>query len=408
MDNLPTLDDVEIKNKVVILRVDMNVPYDADKKSIRDDKRIKAHVETLNELSDKCAKTIVLTHQGREGDPDFIHLNLHADLLRKYVNANVKYVEDIVKEKAINEIRQLKSGEILLLDNVRFLKDETIEKSTKEHSNSLIVKKLAPLADLFVNDAFSAAHRSHASTIGFTVQLPSVAGRLMVQEINACEKALKAERPNFFIMGGTKAADCIDIMEHVLRKDLVDKILSCGLLGNLTLVANNYSIGEKSLNILKKKKVLELTKDVNDLQSLYGNKISYPSDIAEKNTKNKNKRVEWKIEELPCNNEIIDIGHITIEKYKGYLKTAKTIVMKGPAGVYENEGFEYGTKLLLETMKKSDAYTLIGGGDTSAALSKFGFDSEDFSHVSLAGGAFISYLSEKSLPAIEALKEGFQ
>ena len=223
---LPTLDDVDVKGKTVIVRVDLNVPYDPNTHSIRNSERIRAHAETVRELSDKGAKVIVLAHQGRKGDLDFTHLAQHAELLARDAGKDVLYVDDVIGEEALKAIAQLEEGKVLLLDNVRFLEDEAIEKTAEEHSRSSLVKALSPLADLFVNDAFSVAHRSHASIVGFTVLLPSVAGRVMEHEIESCEKALNAKRPRIFIMGGVKPDDCVDTKRKIVLTRLLNVALS--------------------------------------------------------------------------------------------------------------------------------------------------------------------------------------
>ena len=401
MTKLPTLDDVDVKGKTVILRVDLNVPYDPNTHSIRDGDRIRAHAETVKELSDKGAKVIILAHQGRKGDVDFIHLAQHAELLARDAGKDVLYVDDVIGEKALKAIAQLEEGKVLLLDNVRFLEDEAIEKTAEEHSRSSLVKTLSPLADLFVDDAFSVAHRSHASIVGFTVLLPSVAGRVMEHEIESCEKALNAKRPRIFIMGGVKPDDCVEIVKHMLETDNLDKSLACGLFGQLSLVADGTDLGEASGSYLRRKDVLGLVPILKDLQNKYGNKMEYPVDVAEKID---DTRVERNRDELPCKGLILDIGKKTVAHYGDLLENAGTIVVKGPAGACEEESFEFGTRALFDEVKNSSAYTLIGGGHTSAALASLGFSRDDFSYVSVAGGALITYLSGKDLPGVKALQ----
>jgi phosphoglycerate kinase len=396
-----TLDDVDVKGKVVLIRVDMNVPYNAQTGTITDSERVIAHAKTVKELSDKGAKVVVLAHQGRRGDPDFIHLNQHAHLLSEHTRKRVLYVNDVIGEKAVKAVAGLSDGEILLLDNVRFLEDEAVEKTAEEHSRSSLVKTLSPLADFFVNDAFSVAHRSHASIVGFTATLPSLAGRVMEHEIESCDKALNANRPRIFILGGVKPDDCVKIMKHMLEKEILDKSLTCGLLGQLLLVASGVNLGQPSTDRLREKNALDLVPVLEDLRGKYSEKIEYPLDVAEQVDA---ARVERSREELPCEGLIIDIGQRTINRYGDLLKNAGTIVVKGPAGVYEEKQFETGTRALLEQVKNSHAYTLIGGGHTSAALSSLGFSPDDFSYVSIAGGALITYLSGKDLPGLEALE----
>jgi phosphoglycerate kinase len=329
-------------------------------------------------------------------------LTQHAALLSKHTGKPILYVDDVIGEKAVKAISRLKDGEILLLDNIRILEDETLERSAKEHGDSSIVKTLSPLADLFINDAFSVAHRSHASIVGFTTRLPSAAGRVMEQEIRSCEKALNASRPRIFILGGVKADDCVGIMKHMLEKQFLDKALTCGLLGQLLLIVNGFDVGEESRSYLEKKGALTLVPILKDLQSNYAQNMEYPLDVAEQVD---GTRVEKNREDLPCKGLIMDIGRKTIDRYRELLENAGSIVVKGPAGVCEEKGFEVGTQALLEKTKSSHAYNLIGGGHTSAVLSSLGLRASDFSYVSVAGGALITYLSGKDLPGLKALED---
>ena len=402
MADFLTLDDFNVAGKVVLLRVDINVPYDPGTGRISDSERLRAHAETVRELADKKAKVVVLAHQGRKGDPDFIHLDQHAMLLSKHSGKPVAFVDDVIGGKAESSIRRLREGEVLLLDNVRFLEDETLEKPPSEHSRSMIVKALAPLGDLFVNDAFSAAHRSHASIVGFTEVLPSAAGRVMERELRACEKALNPERPNMFILGGAKPEDCISIMRHMLSRGLLDRVLSCGLVGQLVLAARGINLGVGNRAFLEKKKALQLLSEVEEMDRKYGDRIEAPMDVA---VDANGVRLEIPVRDLPTEHLIMDIGRETVRKYSGILKEAKTVVVKGPAGVYERDEFKAGTRKLLEVVSQLKAFTLIGGGDTSVAAEQLGFSKSAFSYVSIAGGALITYLSGEPMPGVEALRE---
>ena len=214
-----TIDDVEVKDKVVLVRVDFNSPVDPETKKILDDSRIRAHGEsTVKELAEKGAKVVVLAHQGRKGDSDFIPLKQHAEILAKVLGNPVKYVDDLFGEKAKDAIKGLKSGEVVVLENVRAYDAETEQGTPEEQAKKELVVNLAPLADLFVNDAFSAAHRAHVSIIGFTAVLPSVAGRVMERELRSLRKILeKPEKPCVFILGGAKTDDSLEISSYVLN-----------------------------------------------------------------------------------------------------------------------------------------------------------------------------------------------
>ncbi|HKZ45251.1 MAG TPA: phosphoglycerate kinase [archaeon] len=394
-----TLSDVDLKNKTVLIRVDINVPYDAATKTIKDSDRLREHAKTIKELSDKGARVVVLAHQGRKGDPDFIHLDQHAKLLEKHVGRKVQFIADVAGERAQKKIESLSPKDILLLDNVRFLDDESEEKSPEEHADSQIVLELSPLADIFVNDAFSASHRSHASVVGFTETLPSYAGRVMEKELVSCEKALNPKRPNIFIFGGAKPDDCIAIMENMLDGKMLDTALTCGTVGELFLIAKGINLGGK-MKFYEEKDFMKLVPQAKQLLEKYGSEIEIPVDVAI----DENGRQEISTEELPVESAILDIGTKTAKKYADIIKDAKTIVVKGPAGAYEKQGFDVGTKLMLEAISSSKAFSLIGGGDTLVAIEKIGMNKNKFSYISLGGGALITYLSGKPMPGVEVLK----
>ena len=395
-----TLSEVDVRNKTVLIRVDINVPYDVATRTIKDSARLREHAKTIKELAGKGAKVVVLSHQGRKGGKDFIHLNQHAKLLEKHVGRKVQFVADVIGERAQQKIKHLGPREIILLDNVRFLDDETEDKSAEEHSESQIVLELSPLADIFVLDAFSASHRSHASVVGFTETLPSYAGRVMERELVFCSKALNPQRPNVFVLGGAKPDDCLAIMKYMFEGKKLDKALTSGTVGEIFLLAKGHDLGGKK-KFYEEKNLLRLVPEAKALLNKYGAKIELPIDVAIE----ENGRTELKIEQLPVEAPIMDIGSRTVQKYAKIINKAKTIVVKGPAGIYEKEGFETGTKLLLETIANSKAFKLVGGGDTLLAIEKFGINKNKFSYISLGGGALITYLSGKSMPGVEALKK---
>ncbi len=398
-----TLDDVDVKDKVVLVRVDFNSPVDPETKKILDDTRIRAHGETtIKELVEKSAKVVVLAHQGRKGDPDFIPLQQHAEILGKVLGKPVKFVDDVYGEKAKNAIRQLKSGEVLVLDNVRNFTGETKEGTPEEHAKSELVQALAPLANLFVNDAFAAAHRSHASIVGFTAVLPSVAGRIMERELKSLSRVLEnPERPCVYVLGGAKADDSLEISKYVLDNRIADYVLTGGVVGHVFLVAKGYNLGEPNMKFLEDKKLLGLVPGIKELLQKYPDKIKTPSDVAVEVDK---KRKEFSVEELPVNYPIFDIGAKTVEQYAEIIRTAKSIVVSGPMGVFENSEFIFGTKRIFEEIANSKAFSLAGGGHTIAALQELGLHSK-ISYVSTAGGALIEFLMGKKLPGVVALEK---
>lgn len=402
-----TLEDFELKGKTILLRADLNAPYNKEEKIIEDCERIREHAKTIQFLLEKRAKVVVLAHQGRKGDEDFTNLEQHAKLLSKYLSKEVKFVNDVIGEKAVSEIKKLEEGEALLLDNVRFLDEETQEKSPEEHSKSRLVQTLAPLADFFVQDAFSASHRSHASIVGFSPVLPTLAGKVMERELSSVEKALQSLGINVFILGGAKPDDCLNIMEYLLEKkpECIEKVLTCGTVGEIFLAAKGYKLGEPTIKFFEQKGFLSLVPQARKLLEKYEMEIEIPSDVA---VEENGKRKEINVKELPSDSLILDIGSETIRNYIEIIREARTIVMKGPAGVYEKKGFEVGTKEILEAIASSKAFSLIGGGDTGLAIEKLGIEKESFSYISLGGGALITYLSGKPMPGIEALKLSYK
>lgn len=398
-----TLDDVKVKDKTVLVRVDFNTPVDPESKKVLDDSRIRAHGETtIKELSAKGAKVVVLAHQGRRGDPDFIPLKQHAELLGKILGKPVKYVDDVFGENAKTAIRSLKSGEILMLENVRMFAGETKDGTPEEHAKTELVKSLAPLADLFVLDAFAAAHRAQVSIIGFTAVLPSAAGRIMERELRSLSKVLEnPEKPSIFILGGAKADDSLEISKYVLYKDIADYILMGGVAGQVFLAAKGIDLGKPNIEFLEKKELMTFATGIKELMQKYPDEIKTPQDVA---AETNGKREEISVEKLPTDHSIMDIGSKTVEEYSRIIAKAKTIVVSGPMGVYENEKFSLGTRKVFEAIAGSKAFSLAGGGHTIAALQEFGLFNR-ISYVSTAGGALIEFLMGKKLPSIVALEK---
>ena len=402
MPKFLTLDDFDVKDKTVLVRVDFNSPVDPETKKVLSDTRIRAHGETtIKELAEKGAKVVILAHQGRPGEPDFISLEQHAQILGNILGKPVKFVDDVYGEKAQKAIKELKSGEILVLDNVRKFSGETKKASPEEHSKSELVMNLAPLADLFVNDAFAAAHRAHASIVGFTVLLPSAAGRIMERELKALSRVLEnPEKPCIFILGGAKADDSLQISKYILDNNIADYVLTGGITGHLFLAAKGYNLGKPNMELLEKKELMGLIPGIKELMEKYPGKIETPVDLA---IEVDGKRKEITVEELPTDYPIYDIGTKTIEKYSQIISNAKSIVFSGPPGVYEKEEFIKGTKGLFEAIANSSAFSLVGGGHSVAAVHELGL-ADRMGYISTAGGALIEFLMGKELPGVAALE----
>jgi phosphoglycerate kinase len=398
-----TLNDVKVKDKVVLVRVDFNSAIDPKTQKILEDARIRAHAETtIRELAEKGAKVVILAHQGRKGDPDFIPLKQHAQILGKILKKPVKYVDDLFGEKAKSAIKSLKSGEILVLENVRTFAGETKDGSPEEHAKTELVKNLAPLADVFVNDAFAAAHRAHVSMIGFTAVLPSVAGRIMERELKSLGKVLEnPEKPCVFILGGAKADDSLEISKYVLDKEIANYVLTGGVVGQVFLAAKGVDLGKPNMDYLKKKEFMNLLSGIKALIEKYPDRIKTPQDLA---VEVKGRRKEISVDELPTEYPTYDIGTKTVDEYTKTIRKAKSIVISGPMGVYENKEFGFGTKRILEEIAGSKAFSLAGGGHTISAIEEFGL-TKKISYISTAGGALIEFLMGRKLPGVVALEK---
>lgn len=403
MPKFLTMNDFNLKDKTVLVRVDFNSPLDPQTKQIINDKRIRAHADaTIKELVQKGAKTVILAHQGRPGDTDFIPLNQHAALLGKALGMPVKYVDDVFGEAAQNAIKALKSGEVLVLGNVRGVSNEQTKASPEEHAKTEFVKNLAPLADIFINDAFAAAHRAHISMVGFTAVLPSAAGRIMERELKALGKVLEApEHPSVFVIGGAKGDDSLDISNYVLKNGIADYVLTGGVIGHIFLVAKGVDLGTGNMAFLEKKELMGLVPGIKELMSKYPGAIIVPVDLA---MDVNNKRQEIAVDALPTNYNILDIGTETAKKFADIILKAKTIVVSGPVGVFENPEFKKGSEIVLNAVADSEGFSLVGGGHTVAAVEKLGL-ADKMSYVSTAGGALIEFLMGKQLPGVVALEK---
>ena len=392
------MEDVKLDNKRVLVRVDFNSPMDPSG-NILDDKRIKSHLDTLRALED--CRVVLMAHQSRAGKKDYTTMEAHARSATRLLRRDVAYIDDIFGSHAREAIRSLMPGEVLLLENTRFYAEENMNRTPADHAKSHMVKRLAPLFDLFINDAFAVSHRSHCSVVGFTEVLPSIAGLLMDKEITALDKGLKGdEHPTIYSLGGTKADDSIKVIENVLRRGGADKILTSGVVATVFLMAAGINVGEANRKFVEDQEYLEQIPVAAKLLAEYPDKIAMPVDVA----LNKNgERIDVAVSALSNDLPIADIGLETIVDYSKELKDARVTVMNGPAGIFEQEKFKLGTSELLKASAESD-YSIAGGGHSVAAIEQLGLESK-FSHVSMGGGASITYLSGEPLPGIEALKK---
>ena len=395
-----TIDDFDVEDKTVLVRVDINAPVDPSSGIILDDTRLKLHAQTIKELSNKGAKVVLLAHQSRPGKKDFTTLSQHAEALSDILNLRVKYVDSLFSSTAKEAIKSLRPHEILLLENARFFSEETLSRTPEEQSKSLLVSQLSPLIDYYINDAFAAAHRSQASLVGFTVNTPSAAGRVMEKELTVIQDALdNVEHPCVFLLGGMKPDDSIDVMENVLSNGTADSILTTGIVGNIVLLASGADIGEVNKNFIIAKGYEDMVTKSKELIDRFGDKVKYPIDVA---CEIDGQRADISSEEIP-NESIFDIGVKTIDFYAREIRDAKYIFANGPAGVFEDPKFAMGTEDLINAIANSNGFSLIGGGHIAAATAGLGLE-DQMSHLSSGGGACISMLAGKKLAAVEALK----
>ena len=307
-----TIDDFDVENKTVLVRIDINAPVDPSSGIILDDTRLKLHAQTVKELSNKGAKVVLLAHQSRPGKKDFTTLSQHADALSDILNLRVKYIDSLFSDAVKKAIKALKPHEILLLENARFFSEETLSRTPLEQSKTHLVTQLTPLIDYFVNDAFAAAHRSQASLVGFTVNTPSAAGRVMEKELTVIQDALdNVEHPCVFLLGGMKPEDSIDVMENVLSNGTADSILTTGIVGNIVLWASGADIGEVNKEFIISKGYEDMVARSKKLIDEFGDKVKYPIDVA---CDIDGERKDFDSTEIP-NESIFDIGVKTIALY---------------------------------------------------------------------------------------------
>lgn len=390
--NKKTVRDIDVEGKKVLVRCDFNVPQKEDG-TITDNRRIVSALDTIKYLIEHNAKVILCSHLGRpkgEFKKEF-SLAPVAEELSKLLGKEVKLAKDVIGPSAKELTDNMKEGDVVLLENVRFHREET-------DNDPEFAKKLASFADIYVNDAFGTAHRAHASTAGVAAYLPAVSGFLIEKEINFMGDALEnPKRPFMAILGGKKVSDKIGVIEALLEK--VDTLLIGGAMAYTFFKSMGYSVGDSICELDK----LDLAQDIMKKAKEKGVKLMLPVDTKvgkEFNPDTESKVVKYT--EIPDGWEGFDIGPKTIKMYVEELKSAKTVVWNGPLGLSEFEQFAAGTDTIAEALANSDAITIIGGGDSAAAIERMGL-SDKFSHISTGGGASLEFLEGKKLPGIECL-----
>jgi phosphoglycerate kinase len=390
-----TLDDFDLKDKTVFLRVDMNCPINPDTMEISGIKRIEEAIETIKSLDQ--TKLVVASHQGRVGNNDYTGMNKHANVLERLLNKEIKYVEDIIGTAAQEQIRNLKNGEILLLDNLRLCAEENYEFTPQDAAKTIMVSRLSRLLDLCVLDSFPSAHRAHPSIVGFPYVIPACAGKIVEREVRNLDNIMTvAKAPHVIVLGGSKVTDRLEAIKLLIQNGRADHVLLTGLIGNVFLRAQGrirYSLGIKQED--------EIVTKAHSLIGEYPDVFSTPVDVA---IDKDGERVEMDVRELGRGDSIYDLGPKTVEHYSKTIAGAGTVFISGPAGFFEKENFSYGTKGLLTAVANSMATTIVSGGHLTSALKKYGL-AEKIDHISTAGGALVLYLTGQKLPMIKALEE---
>ena len=394
-----TIDNFDIDDATVLVRVDLNSPMDPDG-NILDDMRIRSHLVTLRDL--EKAKVVLLAHQSRPGKNDFTTMKAHALRMSAYLGREVKYVDDIFGSHARSSISSMEKGDVIILENVRFNSEEMLKRTVSEHAETHMVQKLSPLCDIFLNDAFAVSHRAQLSILGFTETLPSGAGRLMEKEIVSLDRGIKGGGcPCIFVLGGAKVDDSLKVAENVLSNGNADRVLLTGIVGNVMLAASGVDIGKINMDFIESQGYIDLIEQGKGLIDKFDGKIGLPVDVALNDNGN---RIEAPVDEISLNNlPVNDIGLETIVAFTKEIEDAKTVVLNGPAGVSEIDEFALGTHEIIRSATKSE-FSIIGGGHISAEVINMGLE-DKFSHLSTGGGACIDYLAGEKLPGIEALKD---
>jgi len=392
--NKKSIEDIDVKGKKVLVRVDFNVPIN-ENGSITDDRRIREALPTIKYLKAHNAKVILMSHLGRPKGKFNLDYSLKpvAEKLSQRLQADVKLAKDVIGDEVQAEVLGLKEGDVMLLENVRFYEEE--EKNDREFS-----KKLAALGDIYVNDAFGTAHRAHASTTGVAEFLPSAIGFLIKKELDIMGKALtRPERPFIAILGGAKVSDKIGVIENLLDK--VDALLIGGGMAYTFYKAKGYEVGK---SILEADKV-ELAKGILEKAESKHVKLLLPTDVVVATEfENDAPRKTVPVNMIPENQMGMDIGESTREVFSDIVKNAKTVVWNGPVGVFEMPNFAKGTFELAKAMSECKGTTIVGGGDSAAAIEQLGF-ADKITHISTGGGASLEFLEGKVLPGIAAIND---
>lgn len=410
MNRILSLDDLDLNEKKVLLRLDINAPIDPITGNIADRTRLEKSLHTMNRLKDEHAAVAIIAHQGDTLDyQNLISMREHAKILTELFGTKIEYIEDVCGPAAVEAVRRLQPGEWLLLGNLRYLSEEistfeTVVKLTPEAmTKTWLVRTLAPLFDVYVNDAFSAAHRNCPSMVAFQRLLPSAAGDLLFAEYQALSRILNTpQHPSVFVLGGAKISDAFGMIAQVLANQTADMILTAGVVGQVFLLASGISLGQASLDFLSARNLLPFVEEAKDYLEKYGKRIVMPSDLAYEKD---GVRHEVDVGDLPIHDALfMDVGQDTVTGYKDMIGTAQTLFVNGPAGVYEDARFSYGTQEIWSAIADAKGYSVMGGGDSLRAANQL-IDSRKIDYQCTAGGAMVRFMTGKTLPLIRAMED---
>lgn len=400
---MKTIDDLELNNQRVLLRADLNAPMKQDangQMQITDDGRLRASVTTINDLRKKNAKIIILAHLGRpkgERKPE-LSLKPIAKRLSELVGVSIKFIDDLSDASTLEAVDSMQSGEIIMIENIRFEKDET---SKDQSERQRLAQKLAKLGDAFVIDGFGVVHREQASVTDIARLLPKASGRLVQAEQKAFDRVLNnPDRPYVVVLGGSKVSDKLGVINNLISK--VNKILIGGGMAFTFLKAQGYEVGDSLLEVdrIEEVKQLLLTAKEKNVE------IVLPIDIVISTSLDGTSPVsEVDFDKIPVGQKGLDIGSKTAELFADKIRDAKTVVWNGPMGVFEVNVFAKGTKTVAQALANSAAYSVVGGGDSAAAIRLLGLDESKFDHISTGGGASLELLEGKVLPGLAVLEE---
>jgi phosphoglycerate kinase len=400
---MKTIDDLELNNQRVLLRADLNAPMKQDangQMQITDDGRLRASVTTINDLRKKNAKIIILAHLGRpkgERKPE-LSLKPIAKRLSELVGVSIKFIDDLNDASTLEAVNSMQSGEIIMIENIRFEKDET---SKDQSERQRLAQKLAKLGDAFVIDGFGVVHREQASVTDIARLLPKASGRLVQAEQKAFDRVLNSpDRPYVVVLGGSKVSDKLGVINNLISK--VNKILIGGGMAFTFLKAQGYEVGDSLLEVdrIEEVKQLLLTAKEKNVE------IVLPIDIVISTSLDGTSPVsEVDFDKIPVGQKGLDIGSKTAELFADKIRDAKTVVWNGPMGVFEVNAFAKGTKTVAQALANSAAYSVVGGGDSAAAIRLLGLDESKFDHISTGGGASLELLEGKVLPGLAVLEE---